>query len=236
LAGILPIDAMIVDFDGTVCLHDVGVDLLERFGADAARGALAEIDRAFEAGEIGPRDVLLAEAASLRGEDQDLIAFALSHCPLDPTFAPFAAWAVTESLPLTIVSDGFGLHVRPLLAAAGLGHLPVITNTWDRGSLAFGAAHPICVGCGTCKKQAVERARDAHGTVAFVGDGVSDRFGARYADMTFAKDGLAEHCRREEIPFVPYDDFSDVRSALEDLDAPAGPAGGEPCPGWREPA
>jgi 2-hydroxy-3-keto-5-methylthiopentenyl-1-phosphate phosphatase len=230
----LPIGAIIVDFDGTVCLHDVGVDLLERFGAEALRtGPLAEIERAWEAGTIGLRDVMVAEAASLRGDDGELIAFAQSHCPLDPTFAPFAAWAAAEAVPLTIVSDGFGLHVQPLLAAAGLGHLSVVTNSWDRGSLTFGAAHSVCIGCGTCKKQAVERARVRHGPVAFVGDGVSDRFGARYADVTFAKEGLAEHCRREGIPYVPYRDFGDVRSALEALDVIAGPAGGEPCPGWR---
>ena len=111
----------------------------------------------------------------------------------------------------------------------------MITNTWDRGALAFGAAHPICVGCGTCKKQAVERAREAHRTVAFVGDGVSDWFGARYADVTFAKNGLAEHCRIEGIPYIAYRDFGDVRSALERLESVPRPVNGEPCPGWREP-
>jgi hypothetical protein len=48
------------------------------------------------------------------------------------------------------------------LEAAGLDHLPVVTNIWDRGALGFGAAHPVCVGCGTCKKQAVERGREAN--------------------------------------------------------------------------
>ncbi len=233
----LPIRCVIVDFDGTACLHDVGVDLLARFGTDVSRsGELAGIDEAFEAGSIGLRDVLIAEAATLRAGDDELIAFALAHCPLDPTFAPFVAWAENQGVPITVVSDGFGLHVRPMLAAAGLGHLPVVTNTWDRGTLAFGAAHPVCVGCGTCKKQAVERGREAYGAVAFVGDGVSDRFGARYADVTFAKDELAEHCRRASIPFLAYEDFDGVRTSLEGLDAAAGPLGGEPCPGWREPA
>ena len=232
----LPIGAVIVDFDGTVCLHDVGVDLMERFGADPPRsGPLAEIDRAFDAGDIGLREVLVAEAALLRGNDRDLIAYAHQHCPLDPTFAPFAAWVAGQGLPLIVVSDGFGLHVRPLLAAAGLAHLPVITNDWQSGRLDFPAAHPICVGCGTCKKQTVEQARAVYGTVAFVGDGVSDRFGARYANVTFAKDGLAEHCRRESLPFLPYENFDDVRLALERLGAPSSPVGGEPCPGWREP-
>ena len=144
--------------------------------------------------------------------------------------------AAREGLPLTIVSDGFGLHVRPMLATAGLAHLPVITNTWDRGSLVFGAAHPTCIGCGTCKKQAVEQARETHGPVAFVGDGVSDRFGALYADVTFAKDDLAEHCRRGSIPFFPFHDFEDVQRGLAQLDTPTGAVGGEPCPGWRVPA
>ena len=231
-----PIGSVVVDFDGTVCLHDAGVDLLDRFGTDASRdGALAGIDGAFEAGEIGLRDVILAEAATVHADEEELIAFALAHCPLDPTFSPFAEWAASEGISLTVVSDGFGLHVRPLLATAGLDHLPVITNTWERGSLAFGAGHPTCVGCGTCKKQAVEDARRSHGAVAFVGDGVSDRFGARYADVTFAKDELAEHCRREAIPFLPYADFDDVRRALLGLDGAPEPIGGEPCPGWREP-
>jgi len=232
----LSIGAVLVDFDGTACLHDVGVDLLERFGADTSGiEPIAEVNRAFDAGEVGLRDVLVAEAASLRANDQDLISFALEHCPLDPTFASFAGWVAGEGLPLTVVSDGFGLHVRPLLAAAGLGHLPVVTNDWERGRLVFGAAHPTCVGCGTCKKQAVEGARATRGTVAFVGDGVSDRFGARYADVTFAKDGLADHCRRESIPYLPYRDFDDVRLGLENLAAFQGPLGGEPCPGWRDP-
>jgi 2-hydroxy-3-keto-5-methylthiopentenyl-1-phosphate phosphatase len=233
-ARMLSVDAVIVDFDGTVCLHDVGVDLLARFGPDDRDGRLSETDRAFEAGTIGLRDVLVAEAEALRADDEELISFALAHCPLDPTFVPFAAWAATEELPLTVVSDGFGLHVRPLLAAAGLGHLTVVTNDWKAGRLIFDAAHPTCVGCGTCKKQAVERARNAHGAVAFVGDGVSDRFGARYADVTFAKDGLAEHCRSESIPFLPYGNFDDVRSALEGIGVLSQPIGGEPCPGWRE--
>jgi 2,3-diketo-5-methylthio-1-phosphopentane phosphatase len=231
------VDAVVVDFDGTACLHDAGVDLLERFGDDPERtGELGELDRAFDAGEIGLRDVLVAEAASLRGTRDELIAFALTHCPLDPTFGAFAAWAADEGLPLTIVSDGFGLHIRPILEAAGLGHLSVSTNDWRDGRLSIGAPHPICVGCGTCKKQAVERARAEHGTVAFVGDGVSDRFGARYADLTFAKGHLAEHCREEGIPFVRYDDFDDVRTAIQDPAIPLGPLDGEPCPGWREPA
>jgi 2-hydroxy-3-keto-5-methylthiopentenyl-1-phosphate phosphatase len=230
------IGAVIVDFDGTVSMHDIGVDLLRRFGDPTAGKHLAELDAAFVAGTIGLRTLMEAEAGSLVGSREELIAFALAHCPLDPTFAPFVSWAKANALPITIVSDGFGVHVRPLLAAAGLNDLPVVTNDLEEGRLSFGGPHPVCVGCGTCKKLAVEHARADHGPVAFVGDGVSDRFGARYADVVFAKDGLASYCRAESIPFLAYRDFDDVRRALTSSAEIPGSVGGEPCPGWREPA
>jgi 2-hydroxy-3-keto-5-methylthiopentenyl-1-phosphate phosphatase len=63
---------------------------------------------------------------------------------------------------------------------------------------------------------------------------VSDRFGVRYADLVFAKDALAKHCRAEAIPFRSFEDFDDVRHALQTLAEVTGPVGGEPCPGWRE--
>ena len=231
----LPIDAVVVDFDGTICLHDVGVDLLERFGDPAGRAQLLEVDAAFAAGTIGLRSLIDAEASSLVGSREELITFALEHCPIDPTFATFVAWANDAKVQITIASDGFGLHVRPMLDAVGLGDLPVITNDLTDRGLTFGGPHPTCVGCGTCKKQAVERDRAVHGAVAFVGDGVSDRFGAHYADVVFAKDGLAEYCCSEGIPFIAYRDFEDVRRALTSLDRVPGSFGREPCPGWREP-
>ena len=65
---------------------------------------------------------------------------------------------------------------------------------------------------------------------------MSDRFGTRYADLVFAKDALAEHCRLESIPFRPFADFDDVRRELDANGSVPGPWGGEPCPGWREPS
>ena len=228
------IDAVLVDFDGTACLHDVAEHLLIEFGEPS----WSDHDIAWERGEIGGRDALSAQAAMLTTPLDQLIRFATDHCPLDPTFGRFVGWTRELDLPLSLVSDGFGFYIEPLLEANRLDGMDVITNTWGGPTeLIFGKGHPSCVGCGTCKKQAVERARDAHGRVAFVGEGPSDRFGARYADVTFAKRGesLIRHCRAEGIPYVPWSTFDDIRSWLERDDPLPGPLGGEPCPGWRDP-
>ena len=231
----LPIGAVIVDFDGTACLHDVAEHLLIEFG----HPSWPDYDDAWERGEIGGRDALSNQAAMLSAPLDEMLEFAIDHCPIDPTFGPFVEWSRAQNIPVTIVSDGFGFYIEPLLEAHAIADMDVFTNSWwGAEGVGFANGHPTCIGCGTCKKQAVERARAALGRVAFVGEGPSDRFGARYADVTFAKVGesLINSCEAEGIPYVPWTDFDDVRRALLELDGARGPVGGEPCPGWREPS
>lgn len=227
----LPIGSVLVDFDGTACLHDVAEHLLTEFG----REEWQEWDRAWERGEIGSHAVILAQAAMLREPMERLLTFARLHCPLDPTFAPFVRWLKSRSVQVTIVSDGFGFYIEPLLRAAGLDHLPVITNSWIEGTesrIRFGNGHPECIGCGTCKMNAVLSAR-ARGPVVYVGEGGSDRFGAIYSDVVFAKDALVDIARADGVPLLEWTTFDDVRHQLERLEEMPGPVGADRCPGWR---
>jgi 2,3-diketo-5-methylthio-1-phosphopentane phosphatase len=229
---VLPIGSVLVDFDGTACAHDAAEHLLIAFGDPS----WPELDQAWERGELDSRRVITAQAAMLRAPIEELIAFAVEHCPLDPSFAPFVRWLEGRSIPVTLVSDGFGFYIGPILRAAGLDGVRVITNTWvgDGEPMAFDHGHPECVGCGTCKMNAVLAAR-ARGPVAFVGEGASDRYGALYADVAFAKDRLVDIAGRDGVPFVAWETFDDVRRHLETLETIPGPVGGERCPGWRTP-
>jgi 2-hydroxy-3-keto-5-methylthiopentenyl-1-phosphate phosphatase len=229
---VLPIGSVLVDFDGTACAHDAAEHLLIEFGDPS----WPELDQAWERGELDSRRVITAQAAMLRAPIEELIAFAVEHCPLDPSFAPFVRWLEGRSIPVTLVSDGFGFYIGPILRAAGLDGVRVITNTWvgDGEPMAFDHGHPECVGCGTCKMSAVLAAR-AHGPVAFVGEGASDRYGALYADVAFAKDRLVDIASADGVPFVAWETFDDVRRELVALRALPGPVGGERCPGWRTP-
>jgi len=228
-----PIDSVLVDFDGTACLHDVAEHLLIEFGDPA----WPELDAAWERGELDSRRVITAQAAMLDAPLERLLAYALEHCPVDPTFPPFVRWLGELGVPVTLVSDGFGFYIRPILRAAGLGDLRVVTNTWSPNGaarIAFGNGHAECIGCGTCKMNAVLDARH-RGAVAFVGEGSSDRYGALYADVAFAKDRLVDIATADGVPFLPWETFDDVRNGLEDLEAIPGPTGRERCPGWRTP-
>lgn len=228
----LLVRALVVDFDGTACRQDVSELLLDAFGEPGWEA----YDQAVDRGEMGLREAARHQAAMLRGSGEAMLAYALERAELDPTFPPFVRWAERRGLPLELVSDGFAFYIRPILERAGLGHLPVVTNEMvfdGRPTLRHPNGHPECVGCGTCKMLAVRRFQTSHGPVAFIGEGQSDRYGALYADVVYAKDALVGLCERDGVPYRPWTTFEDVRRDLEALAELPGPVAPERCPGWR---
>ena len=228
---------MLADFDGTACLHDVGVCLLNQFG----HPDWPAIEDAYQRGERTYRELLTQENAMLEGTREEMLAFVLEHCPMDPTFSPFVGWLRGRGIPLTVVSDGSGFHIAPMLAAAGLADIPVITNRFVFGpderfaGLSFPNAHPECIGCGTCKMLAVKNAQAESGPVAFIGDGVSDRFAAQYADVVFAKRELPALCEAAGVAYRAWTDFDDVRAWLQSGELLPGAPAPILCPGWTLP-
>jgi 2,3-diketo-5-methylthio-1-phosphopentane phosphatase len=226
----IPVRAVVVDFDGTVCEQDVSEELLKAF----APPGWWEIDRRFQRGEIGSRECLVRQVEMLRTGWPELLTFALASFHIHPSFAPFASWAKAAGIEVAVASDGMGFYVEPMLRAGGVDGVTVVTNDLANGALtlSFPNAHPRCIGCGTCKMLAVQRHRERFGPVAFVGEGHSDRYGALYADVVFAKEHLVDVCRSDGVPFHPWRTFDDVRATLENLTAIQTTAGPERCPGW----
>ena len=233
----MKVGAVLVDFDGTACLHDVAEHLLGEFATGDWKG----LDEAWERGELGSQHTVAAQSAMLDADRETLLAHATAHCAMDPTFAPFVTWAHQVGIEVALASDGFGFYIEPLLAAAGVPPIPVITNeqAWDEGNrpgpLGFPSGHPECIGCGTCKMQAVLDRQQGDSAVAFVGEGSSDRYAALYADVTFAKLDLIAHCERDGVAFVAWNDFDDVRRWLEGDATLPGPVSPARCPGWTLP-
>lgn len=229
--------AVLADFDGTVCPTDVGNAVCARF----AEGDWRALDDDAYAGRVSLRDAIGAQTRMLRASRNEMVGYVLDCFAVDPTFPALVRRARDAGTQVTVVSDGLGFYVRPMLDAAGLGDVPVLANALEATAeglrLAHPHAHKRCAGCGTCKAQAVLRAREDAGWTAFVGDGMTDRYGALFADVVFAKGRLAELCSVAGVRYLPWTDFDDVAGALAEAAAAPRPDRSGPdvtaCPGWR---
>jgi 2-hydroxy-3-keto-5-methylthiopentenyl-1-phosphate phosphatase len=206
--------AILVDYDGTISLTDVSDRIL--YGLLGPK--YAQDDAAYTAGLVGSRTLFSSEVELLPGDPAPVVAIAEAQ-PHDPTFARFVRRALELEVPVEVVSDGFGFFIEPALRNLGVPEIPVVTarTTFEggRARMEFPNGHPDCLVCGTCKRQRVMAHQAAGRSVAFVGDGESDRYAAAYADLIFAKRELVALCRREGWEFSPWHDFGELTTWLD---------------------
>ena len=69
--------------------------------------------------------------------------------------------------------------------------------------------------CGNCKGTHVREETKAGEISVYIGDGHSDICGVREADITFAKDTLADWCRDKDFFYHPFNDFSHVLEGIQ---------------------
>jgi 2,3-diketo-5-methylthio-1-phosphopentane phosphatase len=221
--------SVLLDFDGTVSLVDVGDTLLARLVEDQTQ--VRHMDELYVEGSKGSRE-LIAWDMEVLPHDREVLLREVDGVPLDGTLRMLVEMVNETGGALEIVSDGVGFHVERMLARMDLPDLPVATNASVLGQGAAGVSfpygHPRCLVCGTCKRERIARHRAAGRAVVFVGDGPSDRYAAHHADVVFAKASLAGWCEVENIPYEPWERLSDVAEwidlALLDGRLPADPS------------
>jgi 2-hydroxy-3-keto-5-methylthiopentenyl-1-phosphate phosphatase len=206
--------AILVDYDGTIALTDVGDVLMaelknEQWETETAR---------YDAGLVGSRRLMEWEIG-LWHPDPGAMSRLAAEQPHDPDFATVARRARAAGIPVEVVSDGFGFFIEPALDRLGVGDVPVVTALTEFSangapSISFPNGHPTCFVCGTCKRNRVLGHQRAGRAVAFVGDGASDRYAAGYSDVVFAKEGLEQLCVAYGWPYRRWTRFAEIDAWL----------------------
>ena len=203
------------DFDGTVAQNDVGNLVFTKFGNADFWWDLVE---QWKRGEIDGRDLWRKQAAISKITSDELDTFAKTQ-PLDPTFADFIKFCREKNFPVHVCSDGMDAYIQRILGHFGLEDLAVCSNHLEiagDGSLAvdFPYYEFGCRRCANCKGYHVRFLKQPGETTVYIGDGLSDVCGAIEADITFAKKDLLDYCREKNLECLPFENFSDVRTAL----------------------
>ncbi len=203
------------DFDGTVATEDVGNRFFGAFATD--RAAWDRVMEDWRAGRAGGREVMRRECALMTVDEPAAAAFS-ERFTIDRAFPGFVGAARAVGGEVAIASDGLLFYIRRILDRHGLAHVPAYANDarFEGGAVVprFGSPEGEgCGRCGTCKGAVLERLAGDASLRVFIGDGLSDRCGARAAHVVYAKGDLMDFCRAEGIRARPFVSFEDVARA-----------------------
>ena len=213
-----------LDFDGTVSRCDVVDAVLTAY----AGSAWLAVEQQWQAGAIGSRECLREQMSLVRASRQQIDSL-LDDIEMDAGFVPLLEMCGRRGVPVHIVSDGFDYFIRRILQRCGPEASRLLRGTQIYAShLESSEAGPwladfrfpanVCGhGCATCKPWAMQHLNPDGLPAIFVGDGLSDRYAARSADVVFAKTGLAAFCADQKIPHHRYSDLADVAEHIDDM-------------------
>lgn len=211
--------SIILDFDGTMTVDDIGNLVVEKFATPGWEDAYQKL----LAGELAVRDAWAIEASHLRRQnEQEMVAHALEAARIRPGLSDFMAFADEREIEVEIASSGFSFYVDAILERARLSSTPrsrPVVRWADDGSgrLSFEEGARDCASTALCKCARIWAHRRRGRQVVFVGDGMSDICAAGQADVLLARSKLAEIARARAIPFTPFEDFNDVRETIARL-------------------
>jgi 2,3-diketo-5-methylthio-1-phosphopentane phosphatase len=207
---------LLLDFDGTVTPTDVGPLILSHFTGDR----WVPPNEAWESGELTTPERAERQWAMMTADEAAVHAL-LERVQLDPHFPVLMDYCRRYGVPLWIVSDGFDFYIERILANHGLTEVPILANRarWSHGRwrLEFPYADGHGRLAGSWKADVVRQFQAKGVRVAYAGDGLSDRSAAEAADGRFAKGKLADHCRKQGMPFEPFESLGQVHAGLRVL-------------------
>lgn len=219
--------AILCDFDGTVAGDDVGNLLFRTFVEENA--AQAVVDE-WKQGLISSRECLTRECALASLSRTELDRF-IKHRKLDAYFKDFLDFTRKRGMEIVIVSDGLDYYIEKMLLRHGAGDVEFFANQLEIIDHTLHVDFPYydlmdCTDCGNCKRHHLEKFKSVGYYIVYVGNGLSDRCPAEYADLVFAKGDLLTYCLEQGIEYVQFENFRDVEREMLNRFLMNGPARG----------
>ena len=136
------------------------------------------------------------EFATVRATPEDVRELVLREAGLRRGFREFVHWARERDHRLIVFSSGFRSVIEAALAHWEIEGLEVVSHearfSLDGCRLVWSDRGEVCEECGRrCKRHDLRR-RSRGERMVYIGDGISDRCGARMADVIFARAMLAD--------------------------------------------
>jgi 2,3-diketo-5-methylthio-1-phosphopentane phosphatase len=174
----------------------------------------------YRTGTITHFEALRRYFAAIRASEKEVLAV-VEKMELDPALPGAVSDLQQAGWEVVVTSAGCDWYIRRLLGAAGVS-IEVHSNPgrFEEGKgllMEMPMSSPyLSTTLGVDKAHVVRRRLDEGRTVAFAGDGFPDAEAARLVpgDLRFARGDLAAVLAGEQLPFHPFDTWSDIARVL----------------------
>ena len=195
---------LVVDWDGTITVHDSIWMFMERFGD---RGLFERMEDGLGT-TVSHREVMEREMATITAPLDEVNAWLVENVTLREGFRE-----LVEQFSPVVLSMGFHETIEPILAREGIEDELVANRVVETpaGWRVHWRDQRPCPACGdVCKRSGMPPGRP----LVFVGDGYSDRCPSELAVRVFACRDLAAYLDAEGTAYEPFETFYDVAAAL----------------------
>ncbi len=204
------------DFDGTITNCDSFVKMLEEFAPKSSQQILSLIyDRTLTLKE-GVQQLL----NSIESDRYQQIIDSTASLSIRPGFLELLDFLACHQIPLIVVSGGLRGMVEAVLQRQIDGQplsekvTAIYATDIDFSGKYLQGYSAIDSDCELVAKAKIMAQYRACQTIA-IGDSVTDISMALKADLVFARDRLITYLEAENKPYIPWNDFFDVRDYLK---------------------
>jgi 2-hydroxy-3-keto-5-methylthiopentenyl-1-phosphate phosphatase len=197
------------DFDGTITVAETFVAMLRKFAPEVSAQLLPEIYAQRLTLRAGVRQMLesIPSASYL-----EIVEFTRSQ-PIRPGFVEFLDFLQTEEIPLVVVSGGLQGMVEAVLAPY-LDQIEAIhAIDLDTTNAYLQVRSRYEGGTEMVAKAEIMATYNFEKSIA-IGDSITDWNMALAASLIFARPPLTQYLDEQQKPYIPWQNFSEIRDYL----------------------
>ena len=205
--------AIITDFDGTITTRDIGNALCTHFGTMQPGKEIKDYDT-----KEDPAIWFNKFFSPIKVNQEEFESIILSYAVVKKGFDKLVLFVKEHKIPFEIVSGGLDIYIKPILKKHNLPPLPIYCVRGTLGPKGIKVAFPDYpeIALDDFKAQRVKYYKNKGYTTVFLGDGLVDLEAAKQADILFATGYLAELCKRYNIVYREFEDFTKLLKILQE--------------------
>lgn len=203
------------DFDGTITACETFVGVLKQFSPTLSSELIPKILSKEITLRQGVRQILESIPSSVYPDE--LLKF-VQDKPIRPGLSSLIDYLDSRQIPFIVVSGGLRCLVEAILKRENLyercskiyaididkteDKLKVLSE-WESGNELVAKVNIIKKECQNNEK------------IIVIGDSITDLNASKCADLVFARNGLCNYLKEENIEFIEWNDFEDIKTKLQ---------------------